>query len=374
MRRSLVVLIGTCLLAIGLPLRAGAAPPASGSYPCGPSMAPSAQIAERELQASYATWKARYLTSAGAGGFLRVQSPEEYAGDTVSEGIGYGMLLAVSRNDRPTFDGLWRYAKSHLDPNGLMYWRINAGNVAVGLNSATDGDEDIAYALVAADKRWGGHNADARALIANILAYDIEPGTFVVRPTDDPSWGGSSTTNPSYFAPGYYKVFAAYTGDARWHQVADRAYAVLAAVSAASAGASRTGLQPDWTDAAGAPVPGRSYDYGYEATRLTWRLAMDGAWFCDARALAQLAKLNTFFSGVGAKNIRDGYRLDGTPTGPYHTAPFVGPAAAAAITSPNAAYRKAMWAEAVNTTYPVYYSDSLRLLSLLFISGNFPSP
>ena len=33
-----------------------------------------------------------------------------------------------------------------------------------------------------------------------------------------------------------------------------------------------------------------------------------------------------------------------------------------------------MWSETVSTTYPVYYSDSLRFLSLLFISGNFPNP
>ena len=28
---------------------------------------------------------------------------------TVSEGIGYGMLLAVYMNDQTLFDGLWKY-------------------------------------------------------------------------------------------------------------------------------------------------------------------------------------------------------------------------------------------------------------------------
>ncbi len=53
------------------------------------------------------------VTSSGAGGNLRIQRPGD-GNDTVSEGIAYGMLLAAYTNDRATFDGLWRYAKSQI--------------------------------------------------------------------------------------------------------------------------------------------------------------------------------------------------------------------------------------------------------------------
>src|SRR5262245_23161366 len=67
--------------------------------------------------AAYTSWKGTFVTSNGAAGGLRVQSPQHSMG-TVSEGMGYGMIAAVYMNDRPTFDGLWTYAKAHFDNNG----------------------------------------------------------------------------------------------------------------------------------------------------------------------------------------------------------------------------------------------------------------
>ena len=92
-----------------------------------------------------------FVTSNGAGGFLRVQSPQ-HSGGTVSEGIGYGMIAAVYASDRPTFDGLWGYAKLHFDTDGLMNWQISSSGSIVGMNSATDADEDIAWAKNATDR------------------------------------------------------------------------------------------------------------------------------------------------------------------------------------------------------------------------------
>src|SRR6185437_4703139 len=53
-----------------------------------------------------------------------------YGGDvTVSEGIGYGMLLSAYANDSVTFNGLWRFYKKYKDANGLMNWRIGINNL-----------------------------------------------------------------------------------------------------------------------------------------------------------------------------------------------------------------------------------------------------
>src|SRR5687768_15239900 len=54
-------------------------------------------------QNAYNSWKNTFVTTNGAGGFVRVQSPQHQSG-TVSEGIAYGMIAAVYMSDRPTFD------------------------------------------------------------------------------------------------------------------------------------------------------------------------------------------------------------------------------------------------------------------------------
>lgn len=59
------------------------------------------------------------------------------------------------------FDGLYRFYKAHpssIDP-ALMAWqqaKDSSGNIVdtSGSDAATDGDMDIAYALLLADKQW----------------------------------------------------------------------------------------------------------------------------------------------------------------------------------------------------------------------------
>src|SRR5579871_699531 len=56
---------------------------------------------------AYQDWKKRFVVTSD-GGSLRVIRPENN-NDTVSEGIGYGMLLSVFAKDKQTFDGLFAY-------------------------------------------------------------------------------------------------------------------------------------------------------------------------------------------------------------------------------------------------------------------------
>lgn len=292
---------------------------------------------------------------------------------TSSEGMGYGMLLAAYLGDRATLAGLWAYARTHRNPRGLMAWRVGPEGEVEDWNAATDGDEDMALALVAADARWGGYRPHAEALVRSLLAHAVEPGTDLFKPGD--TWGGSRVANPSYFAPAYYRVFAAYTGEPRWNRVVESSYAVLGRTAARHSRA--TGLQPEWATLGGDSATvdrGFPFHYGYNAARVPWRLAVDAAWSCEPRALRHLEKLNAFFRGVGAGEIRDGYTLAGRPVGKHHNAAFVAPAAAGALHSPDAAYRDSMWRETVRLRDASYYEDSLRLLALLLLSGGMPAP
>ena len=141
------------------------------------------------------------------GGGLRVQRPEN-GNDTVSEGIAYGMLMAVYMADKATFDGLWAYAKARRNGKGLMNWHYDANGGVVGNGAATDADEDMGFALVMADKQWGGYSGDANALIAAILARrstartTCVPTTAAARRTRTRRTSRPPTTRSSRRTPG----------------------------------------------------------------------------------------------------------------------------------------------------------------------------
>jgi hypothetical protein len=77
----------------------------AGSHCLRPTQADSATA-----HAAYETFKTTLVTSEGASGYLRIYKPDSgtVIGSTVSEGMGYGMLLAVYRDDQDVFDQLWR--------------------------------------------------------------------------------------------------------------------------------------------------------------------------------------------------------------------------------------------------------------------------
>ena len=76
------------------------------------------------VETAYTNWKAKFFDG------TKIVRPEN-GNDTVSEGIGYGMLIGVFMNDQPMFDALWSYAKAHFDGNHLMTWCQGTGQSGV---------------------------------------------------------------------------------------------------------------------------------------------------------------------------------------------------------------------------------------------------
>ena len=68
-----------------------------------------------DVYKAFQNWKGKFFDG------TKIVRPEN-GGDTVSEGIGYGMLMAAFMNDEAMFDALWSYAKSNNDGHGLMTW------------------------------------------------------------------------------------------------------------------------------------------------------------------------------------------------------------------------------------------------------------
>jgi endo-1,4-beta-D-glucanase Y len=259
-----------------------------------------------------------------------------------------------------------------------MNWDIDPNGNVTGMNAATDADEDMAWALLMADKQWGGSGAlsntylnIAKTQIANIWNHEVYQSKLA-RLGD--TWGDWNGLNISYFAPAYYRVFS--TVDSNdWAAVIKTVYDTIDNNLNATNGNQTNGLVPGFSTSQGGPMTGQPFTYQYDACRTPFRIALDWCVNSEPRAQAYLAKISSFFSGVGASNIVDGYQLNGTPMGSGQASPFIGPAGVGAMSAatylPFLQNAYTMVATKNLVVGGIYYAESWTALSLLMMSGNF---
>lgn len=229
---------------------------------------------------------------------------------SVSEGTGYGILLAYFNNDIETFNRLWNYSKGlrAYGNSKLIPWiTLSFSYDILDESSATDADIDVATALILMYYKTlnQGYLDDALNLIAAIWDEEINPTTLFIRSGNTSMWNGKSgleeVYNLSYFSPVALRLFAAVDANHNWTGVLDAMYAYMANVQAAG-----TGVLPDWSNALGTAVnpPNASagkteqtytwFKFDKESVRIPWRIAWDYYWYQDPRALDVLSKLNAF--------------------------------------------------------------------------------
>lgn len=332
---------------------------------------------------NYNIWKTNFVEQCANGRYrVKFDNP----GETVSEGIGYGMLLAVYATDRTLFDGFWQFYKDNVNANGVMNWKINGCSFGTnGYNGATDAELDVAFALIMADYQWGStgtinYKSAATTLIAAIKTHEVEANTFVLKPGDQ--FGGSQITNASYFSPAYYRIFGTFTNDTTfWNAVAAKSYTVIN--NNLTVNNAVGGLVSDWCQESGAYSPqasgynnqGRSY--GYDAARTPWRIAVDYVWNGNASAKTYAKKASDFVrvNLGGSANIKDGYNQNGTLSGQWHNATFVGAFACAAMAGENQAHLNASYNDLNQLNEPnSYFNQTLKTLYLFLLTGNFYQP
>ena len=354
----------------------------------------------------YDLWKQRYLTEACSGGRFVVSASVDRGNLTVSEAHGYGMLIAVlmaghDPDAHAIFDGMYAYFREHptATHDRLMSWYQRRSCLdANGRDSATDGDLDIAYALLLADRQWGSCGAvdyagEAAAMLAQLADGDFAPGPAPYPllgdwvSQDEPAYYAAART--SDFMPGHLRAFATVDPTGPWQAAIDREYAVVAAIQSTYSPA--TGLLPDFVlDPAGVPAPAgpdfleASTDgtYSYNACRSPCRLGVDYLVTGDSRAKTAVDRISNWFAAEAAgdpSTIGAGYALDGTPNPgtDYSSMAFVAPLAVAAMAGgAGQAWLDALWNRV--TEVPVdaegYYENTLKLLSLIALSGNWWTP
>ncbi|OAB43893.1 chemotaxis protein [Paenibacillus antarcticus] len=349
----------------------------------------------------YDYWKGKYLknnlSSLPGGYYVKGDSTgdtEGYTGLGTSEGQGYGMVITAlmagyDSNAKTIYDGLFKTArafKSSVNPN-LMGWIVADSSSAQGhFDSATDGDLDIAYSLILADRQWGSagtinYLAEAKKMITNGIKVSNVTTNNRLNLGD---WDEKNTLNtrPSDWMLSHLRAFNEVTGDQVWLDVINNLYNVYGQFSTTYS--STTGLISDFViNNPPKPAPSNfledTYDneYNYNASRVPLRIVMDYAFYGDTRGRDIANKMAVWIKGktTGTPgNIKDGYQLNGTARGSYATAVFVSPFISAATTnSAHQAWVNSGW-DWMKNKKEGYFSDSFNLLNMLFISGNWWIP
>ena len=232
---------------------------------------------------------------------------------TTSEGQSYALLRAVWQNDRPKFDKSWEWTRGNLQkrPTDKLFaykwgkaqdgsWKILDPAVA------SDADSDIALALLFAAKRWNAPNYNSQALEILDSLWSKTVITVGGKPyLTAGDWApvqAKPSLNPSYLSPYAYRIFAKADTAHNWQGLVDTSYTVIRGCSEANLGGFTSAkLPPNWCaidPASGQftlPVeyPKMSLDYGYDAFRVYWRVALDYKWFGEKQALDYLTWSDT---------------------------------------------------------------------------------
>ncbi len=234
---------------------------------------------------------------------------------TTSEGQSYTMLRAVWMGDKTTFDGAWQWTQDNIQHSSDHLFAWEWGETATGTygvltadngqNSASDADTDIALSLVFAYGRWQDptYLKDARAIVTDIWNDDvIEAQGKPYMSADDlekksPTW---AVIDPSYFNPAAYRIFAQVDPTHPWAELVTDSDALLLQSMGADLGSSKSdGLPPDWFEinkTTGAlqavPITSDDTNFGYDAMRVPFRLALDYEWYKDPEDLTILSKMS----------------------------------------------------------------------------------
>ena len=234
-------------------------------------------------------------------------------GCTVSEAIGYSMLISFFLNDFTAFNSLWTYNKGYRDymESNLMPWKVGTYSYESTLSpsnssSAADADLDIATALILAYYSTGNqmYLDDAILIATAIWEKEISPKHMIYSGNTATWTKETSAFNLSYFSPIALKLFALVDKAHDWTDVLNTMYTYMQAVQAKG-----PGLIPDWTDVNGSPIDPKNGSAGstywrffHEAVRVPWRIAWDYYWTQDARAQQVLTGMNNFITAKTGGN------------------------------------------------------------------------
>jgi oligosaccharide reducing-end xylanase len=312
--------------------------------------------------------------------------------DVRSEGMSYGMMIAVQAGMKPEFDHLWNFARRHMrhtdgDRQGYFAWRVSTQGTVIDRESASDGEEYFAMSLFFAWKRWGdaSYKAAADDILHHMLHQDryVAPGSDITRMIDPgtrqivfvPRGDSAHFTDPSYHLPAFYELFA------RWANVEGECWREVAKASRAyfkTAAHPKTGLFPDYSLFDGTPTDpwkGGHAQFQFDAWRVIQNVVVDQYWFgVSPWAVEEADRLQTFFASQGIDTHGYLFTLEGKALITDHGPGLAGMNAVASLISTNPRamdFVRHLWAVEPARGQFRYYDNCLYLFAMLHCSGRY---
>ena len=327
--------------------------------------------------------------------------------DVRTEGMSYGMMIAVQFDRKDIFDRLWRWSKHYMQHQsgprkGYFRWSCKTDGTPNAQGAASDGELYYITSLIFASNRWGnatGINYLAEA--QNILDCSMQKtGMTEAAPliniehklitfTPDP-WGGQFT-DPSYHVPAFYEVWAKYADDGRSQFWLDCAKAAREYLHKSIHPV--TGLNPDYNNYDGSlmrrgGVIGDAFRY--DSWRVPMNIALDYSWSCVDREWQQqyANRIQDFLYSKGIDTFLDQYNVDGSEpddileAGGYkrlrHSVGLVATSAAVSMAATHVKSREfvdRLWNSRhepyEDGYFDAYYDGLVRLFAFMHLSGRY---
>lgn len=327
--------------------------------------------------------------------------------DARTEGLSYGLMIAVQFNEKEIFDRLWRWTRKYMQHQsgpreGYFAWSCKIDGTQNSPGSASDGELYFITSLIFASNRWGNDTGinylgeaqrilncmmskDGTDRVINVINMKHKLITFV-----PDTWGGNFT-DPSYHLPAFYEVWAKWANDGRsdlWLECAQRSREYLH-----KAIHPKTGLNPDYSKYDGSLLNNRQIigDYfRFDSWRTPMNIALDYSWSCADKEWQREYgnKIQNFLYSQGLETFVDQYNIDGSqvekilPAGGYtklrHSLGLVSSSAAASLLCSHEISKEFIdqfW-DAKHEPYAdgyfdAYYDGLLWLFAMMHLSGNY---
>ena len=343
--------------------------------------------------------------------------------DVRTEGMSYGMMIAVQFDRKDIFDRLWRWSKKYMQMQdgpmkGYFRWSCKPDGTPNANGPASDGELYYITSLIFASNRWGNSGEIDYLKEAQYILDCIQPrqteftmrrgmdGKRLEKPVTtkrtvsliDPETDlitfvpGAAFTNPSYHIPAFYEVWARYAEDGRasyWRECARKSREYLH-----KSMHPMTGLNDDYNNFDGTPLHNNRLlgdCFRYDSWRVPMNIALDYSWSCSDKVWQQNYghTIQNFFFSKGIDTYLDQYNTDGTlpqqilPAGSHQPKlrHSIGLMASLAASSIMCSHPKSydfidrLW-EAdhkpdADGYFDAYYDGLLRLFAFMHLSGHY---
>ncbi|GIP18002.1 hypothetical protein J40TS1_36440 [Paenibacillus montaniterrae] len=308
--------------------------------------------------------------------------------DVRSEGMSYGMMMAVQYDRQDIFDKLWNWTYSFMYMTeglhkGYFAWSCQPDGTRNAQGPAPDGEEYFALALFFASKRWGDREAPYNY---SQQAKDILHTCLHQQPPGFPMWNPDNKlikfvpevefSDPSYHLPHFYELFAlwAYEEDRNFWKEAAQASRDYIDISCHPV----TGLAAEYAHYDGTPNHIRGFGHFFsDSYRVAANIGLDYAWFgVDPRQRDIADRIQAFFADKQPDDYSR-YTIEGEPfeEKSLHPVGLLATNAQASLAASNEATAKAavelLWNTPVRTGERRYYDNCLYMFAILALSGNY---